>query len=121
MLNLGLFEILTIMALALVTIGPERLPEVVRFLGKQYGRLLRTSNDLRRAFMLEAERGDMERRAEAMRKRREETRRRLEEQKAAMQANDHATPEVDAVASHQNPFSPQPPAPPAASPSEKES
>lgn len=108
MLNLGLFEILTIMALALVIIGPERLPEVLRFLGRQYGKLLRTSNDLRRAFMLEAERGDMEKRAEAMRKRREETRRRLEEQKAALQANDNPSPDVQTVATHGNPFSPDP-------------
>ena len=79
MLNLGLFEIVIICGLALVFVGPERLPGMVRFVGKQYGRLMRASDELRRAFLMEAEREDAEKRAEALRKRREEARQRAEE------------------------------------------
>jgi sec-independent protein translocase protein TatB len=104
MLNLGLVEIMFIVALALVVIGPERLPEVLRFVGRQYGKLMRTSNELRRAFMLEAERGDVEKRAAAMRERREEARQRIAEQRARAEKNDNETPDVEAVGITGNPF-----------------
>lgn len=109
MLNLGLLEIIIIMSLALVVIGPERLPEVLRFLGRQYGKLMRTSNELRRAFMLEAERGEIERRAVAMRQRREEARKRISEQRAQKAENDSDSPHVEAVGITANPLSPERP------------
>lgn len=72
MLNLGLGEILIFSVLALVVVGPERLPTMVRFMGRQYGKLMRASRDLRRAFYMEAERVEStERRAELKRKREE--------------------------------------------------
>lgn len=111
MLNLGLFEIMCIVVLALVVIGPERLPEMIRFLGRQYGKLMRTSNELRRAFMLEAERADIEKRAAAMRQRREEARKRIADQRARAEANDRPDPEVESVGTTGNPFGPTPPAP----------
>jgi len=76
MLNFGFGEIVLIMVLAIVVVGPDRLPEMLRFLGKQYGKVTRASNDLRRAFMLEADRADAEKRAAALRARREEARKR---------------------------------------------
>ena len=79
MLNFGLGEIAIILVLAIVVVGPDRLPEMLRFLGKQYGRVMRASNELRRAFMIEADREDAEKRAEALRKRREQARQRAEE------------------------------------------
>ncbi len=39
MLNFGLGEMLLIAAVALIFVGPERLPTMLRFLGKQYGKL----------------------------------------------------------------------------------
>ena len=74
MLNLGLTEILVIFVVAIVVVGPERLPNVVRWLGRQYGKLMRASDELRRAFVLEADRADAEARAEVLRQRREEAR-----------------------------------------------
>ena len=68
MLNFGFFEIMIVVALALVVVGPERLPIVVRYLGRQYGKLLRASQDLRRAFVLEAERVDAEVRQKELQK-----------------------------------------------------
>jgi sec-independent protein translocase protein TatB len=115
MLNLGFSEIIVIMAVALVVIGPDRLPEVLRFLGRQYGRLTRMSNDLRRAFMLEAERSDIEKRAEALRKRREEARKRIaeqrERQKQAAEQTGGDMPDIAPVGRTASPFGPTPPDP----------
>ena len=47
MFGLGSLEILVILALALVVLGPRRLPEVARTLGKAYGAIRRTTYELR--------------------------------------------------------------------------
>lgn len=93
MLNFGFGEIVLIMVLAIVVVGPERLPEMLRFLGKQYGKVMRASNDLRRAFMLEADRSDAEKRAALLRERREQARVRAQEarEKALAAARARAT------------------------------
>ena len=72
MLNLGLGEILIFSVLALVVVGPERLPTMVRFMGRQYGKLMRASRELRRAFYMEAERVESTERREQLKKKREE-------------------------------------------------
>lgn len=72
MLSLGFWEIMVIAVLAIVVVGPERLPRVMRYIGKQYGMLRRMADDMRRAFVLEADRQDAEVRYEEMRRRREE-------------------------------------------------
>ena len=48
MLNLGLTEIIVVLVVAIVVVGPERLPTVVRWLGRQYGKLMRASDELPR-------------------------------------------------------------------------
>jgi len=53
MLSLGLPEILLILAVALVFLGPERLPEVARQVGKVVGSIRRTTDDLRRTLDME--------------------------------------------------------------------
>lgn len=92
MLNFGFGEIVLIMVLAIVVVGPDRLPEMLRFVGKQYGKVMRASNDLRRAFMLEADRSDAEKRAVLLRERREQARMRAQEarEKALEMARDRA-------------------------------
>ena len=87
MLNLGLTEIAIVLVVALVVVGPERLPTVVRWLGKQYGKLMRASDELRRAFVLEADRVDANARAEDLRHRREEARARIEAARASTAAD----------------------------------
>ncbi len=79
MLNLGLTEIIVVLVVAIVVVGPERLPTVVRWLGRQYGKLMRSSDELRKAFVLEADRAEAEVRAKELRKRRDEARARIEE------------------------------------------
>ena len=82
MLDIGFAELLVVAAIALFVVGPERLPNVVRWLGRQYGKLMRASDELRRAFVLEADRADAEARAEVLRQRREEARARIEAARA---------------------------------------
>jgi len=111
MLNFGFGEIVLIMVLAIVVVGPDRLPEMLRFLGKQYGKVTRASNDLRRAFMLEADRADAEKRSASLRARREEARKRAmaarEEALAAAKARAEAAEAAESEAGP--PDSPAPP------------
>ena len=55
MLNIGFGEILLLMALLLVVVGPERLPTVLRWVGQHYGKLRRAASELQNAFMDEAD------------------------------------------------------------------
>ena len=70
MLSIGMWEMVVIAGLALVVVGPERLPKVMRFLGRQYGMIRRAANDMRRAFVLEADRQDAEERYKDLQERR---------------------------------------------------
>lgn len=97
MLGLGSGEMLVIAVVALVVIGPERLPTVMRQLGRWYGQIRRTADELRRAFVLEADRQDAAERYKQLQERRkraqEDARRRMEELKGST-----AQPEPVAVA-----------------------
>jgi sec-independent protein translocase protein TatB len=97
MLNLGLTEIAFIFIVAIVVVGPERLPTVVRWVGRQYGKLMRASDELRRAFVIEADRVDATARASDLKKRRDEARARIQaardsDQKDTPQPREMATP-----------------------------
>jgi sec-independent protein translocase protein TatB len=83
MLNLGFFELLVIFTVLIVVVGPEKLPAMLRSLGRGYGKLMRMSDEFRRAILVEADKEDAERRAESFRKRREEARRIAEEARKA--------------------------------------
>lgn len=104
MLGLGLGEILFIAGVALVVVGPDRLPQVFRWLGRMYGKVRRASDELRRAFVLEADRQDAERRYEELKKRRDEAlkkRREAQQQIGGVQAQadePQQTPPVDPAA-----------------------
>jgi len=45
MLGIGLPEIILILVVALVVLGPQRLPEVARMLGRAYAQLRRASEE----------------------------------------------------------------------------
>lgn len=70
MLSIGLSEMVLIAIVALLVVGPERLPRLMRELGKRYGQLRRAADELRRAFVLEADRQDAEERMAQLRERR---------------------------------------------------
>lgn len=52
-MNLGLPELVFIFLLALVLVGPKKLPELARQLGKYLAEFKRTSNDFRRQIEVE--------------------------------------------------------------------
>jgi len=45
--GIGFFELLVVLAIALVALGPERLPQAARTLGRWMAELRRTADDLR--------------------------------------------------------------------------
>ena len=53
MLDLGLSELLIILAVALIVLGPKKLPEIARTLGRSLAEVRRASDDLRRSILLE--------------------------------------------------------------------
>ncbi|HJN73353.1 MAG TPA: twin-arginine translocase TatA/TatE family subunit [Myxococcota bacterium] len=97
MANLGLTEMLVIFILVVVFVGPDDLPELMKFLGRAYGKIRRASNELRRAFTLEVDKVEAEGRAAEIRKRREAlVARRREEtasRKAAEESGESLEPE----------------------------
>ncbi len=53
MLDIGLSELLIILAVALIVLGPKKLPEVARSLGRGLAQFRRASEDLRRSILLD--------------------------------------------------------------------
>jgi Tat protein translocase TatB subunit len=51
MFGIGMTELIVIFAIALIVLGPKRLPELARSLGRGIAEFRRASNDLRREFM----------------------------------------------------------------------
>jgi Tat protein translocase TatB subunit len=47
MFGIGMPEILVILAVALIVIGPKKLPELAKTLGKAFGEFRRSINDLK--------------------------------------------------------------------------
>jgi Tat protein translocase TatB subunit len=62
MFNIGPMELIVILLVALVIVGPKRLPEVGRSIGKSLRELRRATDDVRYSF--EASLDDEERRAD---------------------------------------------------------
>lgn len=50
MFGIGMPEMLVILAIALIVIGPSKLPEIARSLGKGYAEFSRSMRDVRRSF-----------------------------------------------------------------------
>jgi Tat protein translocase TatB subunit len=51
MFGIGMTELIVIMAIGLIVLGPKRLPELARSLGKGIAEFRRASSDLSREFM----------------------------------------------------------------------
>jgi Tat protein translocase TatB subunit len=66
MLDLGLSELLIILAVALIVLGPKKLPEVARSLGRGLAQFRRASEDLRRSILVEEDYWERTESAEAL-------------------------------------------------------
>ncbi len=55
MFDIGFFELLIIMAIAVVVIGPQNLPRLAKSIGKGWGEFQKTFDDLKKDVMDEAE------------------------------------------------------------------
>jgi len=58
--NLGMPELILILALALLLFGPQKLPEIGKQVGKALGEFKRTSNELKKTIEDEVERATKE-------------------------------------------------------------
>lgn len=95
--SFGLLEMLVIGVVLLIFVGPEDMPKLVRNLGRLYGRLRRNAEELRRAFILEADRMDEEERLKQLRRKREEAEQRRRDAEADDPTGARAQPQPDTV------------------------
>ena len=59
MFGIGMPELMVIFVIGLVVLGPKRLPDLARSLGKSLAEFRRASNDMRREFMNVTEDADL--------------------------------------------------------------
>ena len=87
MLNIGMTELLIFGIIALLVLGPEKLPEAVRFVGKWYGKIKRTVGNIQNDF-------DRELRLSELREEMQAELKRIQALEAKMQAqmNERHTP-----------------------------
>ena len=70
MLSLGFGEIFVALVVLLLAVGPERLPHLLRSAGRTYGKFRKMADEMRRAFVLGADRMDEAERFEEDKQRR---------------------------------------------------
>ena len=56
MFGIGTMELLVIMVVALLVVGPRKLPQIARSMGKAFGEFKRVSNDVKRTIDAEVQR-----------------------------------------------------------------
>jgi len=60
MFGIGQFELLIIIVVALIVIGPGKLPEMMRSIGKGFAEFKRVSSDVKQTFDMEVRRAEQE-------------------------------------------------------------
>jgi sec-independent protein translocase protein TatB len=93
--NVSIPELMLIAGLALVVFGPERLPEVGRFLGKQVARLLAWQQNSPELQMLNEVRGEFEAEIASLRDELVRTRKQLDVSKDITAIRDELRPMLD--------------------------
>ena len=68
MFGIGSTDLLVIRVVALIVIGPAKLPEIARSLGKALGEFRRVSTDVKRTIEMEVEHEEQKAKAEKARK-----------------------------------------------------
>jgi len=92
MFGIGMTEMLLIAALALVVLGPKKLPELARSLGKGFAEFKRATNELKSAIDLETK-AEEDRYKEELREKYKDKATRLQAEKAAAVATAEAEAE----------------------------
>jgi sec-independent protein translocase protein TatB len=100
MFGIGSTELIVILVVALIVIGPAKLPEMAKSLGKALGEFRRVSTDVKRTIEMEAEQADQKSRTDQAKKEL------FPEQKASQAPQAAQTPQASQEA-------PKPPAAPA--------
>ena len=60
MFGIGQFELLIIIVVALIVIGPGKLPDMMRTIGKGFAEFKRVSSDVKQTFDLEVRKAEVE-------------------------------------------------------------
>ena len=68
MFGIGSTELIVILIVALIIIGPAKLPEMARSLGKALGEFRRVSTDVKRTIEMEAEQAEQKVKTEQVKK-----------------------------------------------------
>lgn len=68
MFGIGSTELIVILIVALIVIGPAKLPEMAKSLGKALGEFRRVSSDVKRTIEMEAEQADQKTRTQQAKK-----------------------------------------------------
>ena len=58
MFGIGTMELLVIMVVALLVVGPRKLPQIARSMGKAFGEFKRVTNDVKRTIDAEVQRAE---------------------------------------------------------------
>lgn len=101
MLNIGMTELLIFGIIALLVLGPEKLPEAVRFIGKWYGQIKRTVSNIQNDFDRELRLSELREQMQTELKRIQEL-----EMKMQMQMNELQQP-IQSDATEKKPTLPQ--------------
>jgi sec-independent protein translocase protein TatB len=68
MFGIGSTELIVILIVALIIIGPAKLPEMAKSLGKALGEFRRVSTDVKRTIEMEAEQAEQKAKTEQVKK-----------------------------------------------------
>lgn len=93
MLNIGMTELLTFGIIALLVLGPEKLPEAARFAGKWYGKLKRMISNVQNDIDRELRMSELREQMQNEMKRIQELEQKMQAQMQELQQQNHSAVE----------------------------
>lgn len=108
MFGLGMPEILLILAIALIVIGPQKLPELAKTLGRAMGEFKRSAQDLKRSIDMDTTLEDVKSSTTDLKNTIKETRHKKNNKKDSTETDTAEDSEkTDTVSDMNAPFSPE--------------
>ena len=92
MLNLGMTEIFLFAIIAVIVLGPEKLPEAVRFAGRWYGKIKRMISNVQQDIDRELRLGELREQMQQELQRIKELEEKMQSQLAHMETHDFLNP-----------------------------